>query len=174
MTPARHTTRGARVVGIAAIFAGVFAWAGCEEAEEDVAHVTIHNDFDNPEMSYNPPWTICESYYGGTSFGKIEIGETSAEMQVEPGLGYVLMVAAWEDPTCAPANCLPIASRNEEEVVPDQHRTIAINMPNHQGPCPPTGVSPIPQELYDRILELWPEYGFLPYDQRTENTECLD
>jgi hypothetical protein len=34
-------------------------------------------------------------------------------------------------------------------------------------------VEPIPQALYDRILELWPEYGFLPYEQRTENPECL-
>jgi hypothetical protein len=147
--------------------------AGCEE-EAQVAYVTLHNDFDNPEMAFNPPWTICESYYGGASFGKIGIGEMSEEKEVEPGIGYALFVAAWDDPECNIENCLPIASRNEEEVVPDQHRTISINMPNHQGPCPPEGVSPIPRDLYDRILDLWPEYGFLPYDQRTDNTQCID
>jgi hypothetical protein len=146
---------------------------GCnEDDEEDVAFVTIHNDFDNPEMDFNPPWTICEAYYGGTEFGGVGIGETSEELEVTPGIDNVLMVASWGDPSCAPEHCLPIASRNEEEVVAGQHRVIAINLPNHQGPCPPEGVQPIPQELYDAILDLWPEYGFLPYDQRTENTQC--
>jgi hypothetical protein len=82
-------------------------------------------------------------------------------------------VAAWDDPTCAPENCLPIASKNEEEVVAGQSRTIAINMPNHQGPCPPEGVPPIPEDQYNRILALWPKYAFKPYEQRAENTECL-
>lgn len=151
-----------------------FTILGCNEDddEEDVAYVSIDNDFDNPEMDFNPPWTICESYYAGTEFGGVGIGETSEELEVTPGVDNVLMVAAWDDPTCAPEHCLPIASRNEEEVVVGQHRVISINLPNHQGPCPPEGVQPIPQELYDAILELWPDYGFLPYDQRTENTQC--
>ena len=155
--------------------AGVLlASSGCESDDEEPAYVIIHNDFDNPEMSFNPPWTICESFFGGTFFGKVGIGEMSEELEVEPGLGYVLFVAAWDDPDCNPENCLPIATRNEEEVVSGQHRTIAINMPNHQGPCPPEGISPIPQDLYEQILELWPDYDFLPYDRRTENTQCLD
>ncbi len=147
---------------------------GCDDNGADVAYVAIHNDFDNPEMDFNPPWTICESFYGGTEFGGVPIGETSDELEVNPGVDNVRMVAAWRDPSCTPENCLPIASRNEEEVVPGQHRVISINLPNHQGPCPPEGVQPIPQDLYDSILELWPQYGFLPYAQRTENTQCLD
>jgi hypothetical protein len=69
---------------------------------------------------------------------------------------------------------LPLASRQEEEVVPGQVRTIALNAPNHQGPCPPEGIEPIPESLYDRILELWPEYGFEPYASRTENAQCAE
>jgi hypothetical protein len=148
--------------------------AGCGGDSAGKAHVKIMNDFNNPEMAYQPPWTICESSYLGVEFGKLGTGETSAEKDVTSGLGYVLMVAAWNDPTCAVENCLPIASRNEEEVVDGQSRTIAINMANHQGPCPPEGVQPIPEAQYNRILELWPEYGFKPYAERTQNTECLD
>ena len=148
------------------------AVVACDDDTSDNAWVIIHNDFDNPEMDRNPPWTICESFYGGTEFGSVAIGEESQELEVTSGLENVLMVAAWDDPSCAPEHCLPIASRNEEEVVPGQHRTIAINMPNHQGPCPPEGVAPIPEELYEQIRELWPDYGFLPYAQRTENGQC--
>ena len=143
-----------------------------DNASTKAAFVRIQNDFNDPNMTYNPPWTICSSSYLGVEFGQIAIGETSTENQVTSGLDNVLMVAAWDDPTCAPAKCLPIASKNEEEVVDGQRRTIAINMANHQGPCPPEGVAPIPQSLYDRILALWPGYGFLPYDQRTSNPEC--
>lgn len=146
---------------------------GCGSSDEGSALVKIKNDFNNPEMSKKPPWTICKSSYLGVDFGKITLGETSAEKQVAPGLGNVLMVAAYDDPTCAVENCLPIASKNEEEVVDGQSRTIALNMPNHQGPCPPEGVSPILQTLYEQILALWPEYNFKPYDQRTQNTQCL-
>jgi hypothetical protein len=143
--------------------------------EEGTALVRIKNDFNNPETPEpRPPWTICESSYRGVSFGKILIGETSAELEVAPGLDHVLMVAAWDDPDCNPENCLPIATRNEEETVDGQSRTIAVSKPNHQGPCPPEGIQPIPQELYDRILALWPGYGFEPYDRRTENTECVE
>jgi hypothetical protein len=143
----------------------------CEE-EEGTARVSIKNDFNNPDIEKKPPWTICEASYLGAEFGKIAIDETSAEEEVAPGLDYVLMVAAWDDPDCAPEHCLPIASKNEEEVVGGQTRTVAINVPNHQGPCPPEGVAPIPEELYNRILALWPEFGFKPYAQRTENTQC--
>jgi len=137
------------------------------------AHVSIKNDFNNPQMSFQPPWTICRSSYLGVDFGQIAIGETSAEKQVTPGLDYVLMVAAWNDPTCSPAHALPIATANEEEVVDGQTRTIAINLANHQGACPPEGVAPIPEAQYNRILQLWPEFNFQPYANRTQNTQCL-
>jgi hypothetical protein len=149
------------------------AVSGCSSDEEGNAAVQLKNDFDNPEMPRKPPWTICESSYLGVEFGKIAIGETSEARTVTPGLDNVLMVAAWDDPTCTPSKCLPIASRQEEEVVSGQTRTIAINMPNHQGPCPPEGIPPIPQALYDRILALWPDYDFKPYAERTQNTQCL-
>jgi hypothetical protein len=152
------------------------ALIGCgddDSSGDETARVALQNDFNNDSFDRMPPWTICESYYRGTEFGTIGLGETSEQLEVSPGLGYVYMVAAWDDPTCTADNCLPIASRQEEETVPGQTRTIAINVPNHQGPCPPEGVEPIPQGLYDRILELWPQYGFLPYDQRKENPECL-
>jgi hypothetical protein len=139
----------------------------------DVAYATIKNDFNNPEMSFKPPWTICRSSYMGVDFGSIAIEATSPELPVTPGIDNVLMVAAWNDPTCTPAKALPIASKNVEEIVTGQHRTIAINLPNHQGACPPEGVAPIPEELYNRILALWPEFGFLPYAQKSQNTQCL-
>ena len=154
------------------------SFAGCgdddDDDDDDTAKVAIMNDFNNTEFDYQPPWHICESSYGDTEFGEIALGDTSDTLTVDAGLDYVLMVAAWDDTTCDPDNCLPIASRNEEEVVPGQTRTIEVNMPNHQGPCPPEGTEPIPEDLYNRILDLWPDYGFLPYDRRTENTECLE
>ena len=147
--------------------------SGCSDDEQGTATVQIKNDFNNPEMDFQPPWTICKVSYLGVEFGKIDIGETSEPKQVQPGMDYVLMVAAWDDPTCAPEHCLPIASKEEEEVVDGQTRTISINLANHQGPCPPEGVPPIPEEQYERIRALWPEYNFKPYDQRTENPQCL-
>jgi hypothetical protein len=147
--------------------------SACENDDGGSARVEIKNDFDNPAMAFQPPWTICESSYLEVEFGKIGAGETSPEKDVVPGLDYVLMVAAWNDPSCSPEKCLPIASKNEEEIVDGQTRTIFINLPNHQGPCPPQGVPPIPKQQYERILALWPEYDFRPYDQRTENTQCL-
>lgn len=148
--------------------------ACAEDEEQSKATVSIQNDFNNPEIERKPPWTICEANYGGTEFGNIIIGETSTAKEVNAGLDYVLMVLAWDDPSCAPENCLPVASKNQEETVSGQTRVIAINAPNHQGPCPPEGVQPIPQELYERILALYPKYGFKPYEQRTENPQCLD
>lgn len=141
---------------------------GCE-ADSGSATVSIANGF-----GAMPPWTICQANYMDVEFGKIGIGETSAPQKVEPGLDYVLMVAAWDDPDCNPANCLPIATKVEEEVVDGQTRTITVAMGNHQGPCPPEGVPPIPQAQYDGILALYPEYGFAPYAQRAENPECLE
>jgi len=141
--------------------------AACESGSSGSATVSIKNGFGD-----KPPWTICKATYRDVEFGKIPIGEQSGPQKVEPGLDYVLMVAAWNDPDCKPEHCLPIASKNEEEVVDGQTRTIEINMANHQGPCPPEGIQPIPQAQYDRILKLYPEYGFKPYDQRTENPQC--
>lgn len=155
---------------------GLVGTAGCGNDDDDaagVAHVQIKNDFNNPEVpGTQPPWTLCKVSYRDAQFGTIDIGATSATQDVEPGLDYVLMVAAWNDPGCDPSHALPIASKNKEEVVGGQTRTIAINKPNHQGPCPPEGVQPIPQEQYDRILALWPEFGFKPYAERTQNPQC--
>lgn len=151
------------------------ATAACGSDDSDStkrAYAAIRNDFNNASMAYQPPWTICKSSYLGVEFGQIALGSTSPEQAVTPGLDFVLMVAAWDDPTCTPAKCLPLASKNEEESVDGQHRSIALNMANHQGPCPPEGVAPIPQAQYDRILALWPSFGFLPYDQRTSNPQC--
>lgn len=161
-----------RLQDIVLVGALLVAGAGCG-SESDVAYASIKNDFNNAEMSFQPPWTICRSSYLGVDFGAIPLDTTSPEKEVTPGLDYVLMVAAWKDPTCAAASALPIASKNEEEIVAGQHRSIAINLASHQGSCPPEGVAPIPQTAYDRILALWPEFGFLPYDQRTQNAECL-
>lgn len=157
----------------AVAFAALGATAGCEAEDGGTARVRIENDFDNPDLAFQPAWTICESSYLDVELGPIAIGETSAEQDVTPGLDYVLMVAAWEDPTCRPENALPIATKSEEEVVDGQSRTIVISLPNHQGPCPPEGVPPIPEAQYERIRALWPEYGFRPYAERAENTECL-
>lgn len=143
-----------------------------DSTDASPALVRIANDFNNPEMAFQPPWTICESSFLGVAFGEIDLGQTSAPREVQAGLDYVLMVAAWDDPTCAPQHALPIATKNEEEVVAGQARTIYVNLTSHQGACPPEGVAPIPQAQYDRILQLWPDYGFLPYDQRTDNPQC--
>lgn len=156
---------------VLALLAGMLSACGGED--EGSALVKIKNDFNNPEMTFQPPWTICKSSYLGVEFGKLGTGETSAEQEVTPGLDYVLMVAAWDDPTCSPDNALPIASKNEEEVVDGQSRTISINLANHQGACPPEGVAPIPEAQYNRILALWPEFNFKPYAERTQNTQCL-
>lgn len=147
------------------------ALASCG-VEEGSATVQIKNDFDNPAMAKNPPWTICRASYLGATFGAIGIGETSAAQTVTPGLDHVLMVAAWDDPTCQVEHSLPIASKSEEEVVDGQDRTIAINVASHQGPCPPEGVAPIPEAVYNRILTLWPDLGFEPYARREENPQC--
>lgn len=153
---------------------GSMATIACgDDDSTEKAYVQLQNDFDNPDLP-NPPWTICKAYYNDTFFDKVDIGETGEEFEVEAGLGYVYMILAWDDPDCNPENCLPVASRNEEEVVPGQSRTIVINVPNHQGPCPPQGVEPIPEDLYNQILELWPEYEFEPYENRTQNPQCGD
>ena len=153
----------------------IFTLAACGSESEDPATVSIQNDFDNPNFERQPPWTICKAHYRGATFENIGIGETSESREADAGLDYVFMVCAWEDPSCAVEHCLPIASKNEEETIAGQERTIVINVPNHQGPCPPEalGIPPISEELYNEILDLWPEYDFKPYDQRTENPQCL-
>ncbi|MGI5861235.1 MAG: hypothetical protein ACOX6T_04150 [Myxococcales bacterium] len=161
-----------RLIGVLLAAAFILPCTGCDGEETTPARVSIKNDFANPEMARNPPWTICKAAFQGVEFGKIPVGATSEEKEVEPGLDYVLMVAAWDDPDCDPAHALPIASKNEEEVVAGQTRTLAINMPNHQGPCPPEGVAPVPEEVYERIRDRWPEYGFKPYAERTLNPQC--
>ena len=153
----------------------VIPLASCGSESEDPATVQIENDFDNPEFERQPPWTICKAHYRGATFKNIAIGETSGPQEADPGLDYVFMVCSWEDPSCAAEHCLPIASKIEEETVAGQERTIVINVNNHQGPCPPEalGIPPLPEDLYNQILDMWPEYGFKPYDQRTENPQCL-
>jgi hypothetical protein len=145
---------------------------GCGSDGEEPATVRIHNFFTNPDTPAQPPWTICEASYLGADFGKIELDQTSQAHEVVAGLDYVLMVAAWDDPSCAVEHCLPIATKNEEETVPGQERTIVLDMPNHQGPCPPEGIQPIPQAQYDRIRALYPDYGFPTYAQRTDAPQC--
>jgi hypothetical protein len=162
----------ARILTLAVLGAMTLTVVGCDGDGSNVASVAIQNDFNNPAMSYQPPWTICEASYGGVDFGKIDIGTTSAEMEVTAGLDYVYMVAAWDDPTCDPAHALPLATPNEEEVVPGQHRTIVINMANHQGPCPPEGVQPMGEVQYEHVRSLWPQYDFQPYADRTLNRQC--
>lgn len=166
-----------KALGKIALFSALllaFLPACTDDDDAGVAYVQIKNDFNNPEMDFQPPWTICRAAFLDAEVGLLRQGDESDEVEVTPGLGHVLMVAAWDDPSCAPENALPIASRNEEEVVGGQHRTIAINLPNHQGPCPPEGVAPIPEDLYERIRALWPEFAFKPYAERTENAQCLD
>ena len=148
---------------------------GCGEVDEEVpATVTIVNDFDNPEAAAQPPWTLCQVRYLGQDFGTIGLGEQSEPMEVEPGLGYVLMIASFGDPSCPEETALPLASRGEEEVVPGQARTITIGLPSHAGPCPPEGVPPMDEAAYEQIRQAWPDQGFEPYERRTENAGCQD
>jgi hypothetical protein len=140
--------------------------------EKQSATVRIKNDFNNPTLDRKPPWIIAKCSYRGVEFGKVLLGDSSAAKEVEPGLDYVLMVACWADTACSTQNCLPIASKIQEEVVDGQVRTIVLNAPNHQGPCPPEGVEPVSEVLYNRILALWPEYGFKSYAERTQNPQC--
>jgi hypothetical protein len=142
--------------------------------DPEPAVVRIKNNFnDTTTEKRTPPWTICKCSYRDVEFGKILLGDTSAAHEVEAGLDYVLMVASWDDTACSTSNCLPIASKVEEEVVEGQTRVISIQASNHQGPCPPTaGIETIPEALYNRILALWPEYGFETYANRALNPEC--
>jgi hypothetical protein len=158
------------VVGISLVSCNIGNTNGSQEKKTAV--VCIKNNFSDVSMDRKPPWTIAKCSYQGVEFGKIKLGDLSAAKEVVPGLDYVIMVACWADTACSTQNCLPIASKVEEEVVAGQIRTVVINAPNHQGPCPPLGVEPIPQILYNRILELWPEYGFKPYAQRAQNPQC--
>lgn len=148
--------------------------AACDAGDSGSATLSLKNDFNNPDAAFQPPWTICEASWQGVEFGQVPPGATSDPRKVEPGLDYVLMVAAWDDPTCSPAHCLPLASRNEEEVVDGQVRTVTIDLGNHQGACPPEpGPPPIPEAQYERIRALYPSYGFKPYADRKQNPQCV-
>ena len=158
-------------VSLATLFAGFAVICNTADPTEP-AVVRIKNDFNNTSLDRRPPWIIAKCSYRGVDFGKILLGDSSEVKEVGAGLDYVLMVASWDDTACSTQHCLPIASKVEEEVVEGQTRTITLNAPNHQGPCPPEGVPPIPEELYNRILQLWPEYGFKPYANRAQNPQC--
>ncbi len=167
------TVRSVAVSLVGALALASLAACGGSDNGSGVARVQIQNDFNDPQITgFQPPWTICRSSYQGVEFGKIDIGATSDPQDVPAGFDNVLMVAAWDDPSCDPAHSLPIATKNKEEVVSGQTRTIAVAMSNHQGPCPPEGVVPIPEETYDRILALWPEYHFKAYADRAQNPQC--
>ncbi len=162
------------VVLLALVLVGGLAACGDDDGKgPGMATVRIHNDFDNPDLPRQPPWTICHAWYNGTYFDKVGWGETSEALEVRAGLGLVYMIAAWDDPTCSEAKMLPIASKIEEETLVGQERTITIGLTNHQGPCPPEGVQPIPEEAYEQVRSLWAQYTFKPYAERTENPQCL-
>jgi hypothetical protein len=139
---------------------------------EDAAVVSIRNGFDDPSADRQPPWTFCETLYNGVDFGRIEFGAESEAREVQPGFDFVLMVASFGDPGCPTATVLPLASRVREETVAGQRRTITIDLANHQGPCPPMGIQPLPEETYERIRSQWPEFEFEPYDSRADNGGC--
>jgi hypothetical protein len=158
-----------------ALIAGLGMMCGDEKSptpEKEKSYVRIKNAFNDTTLSRRPPWTVAKCSYRGVEFGKILLGDSSALMEVDPGLDYVLLVAAWSDTSCSTTNCLPLASANEEEVVEGQTRTIVLNANNHCGPCPPTGVEPISETPYNRVLALYPAYGFLPYADRANNPQC--
>jgi hypothetical protein len=165
-SPGRAPTSGRALLSILAIAVGL---TGCGD-DTEMAFVTLENDFDDP-MFPMPPWTICEASYGGTFFDEpLSAGDVGIEQPVEPGLDYVYMVASFGDPTCA--DPVPLATRMEEETLPGQRRTIAISVPNHQGPCPPMGVPPIPEAQYERVRELFGDYEFPPYADRLSLSLC--
>ena len=72
--------------------------SGCGSDSDLPGFASIKNDFNNPAMAYQPPWTICRSSYMGVDFGTIAIGDTSPEKQVTAGLDYVLLVGAQNNP----------------------------------------------------------------------------
>jgi len=166
--------RALRTVALIAAIVGP-ATVGCGDDGAGSAQVAIENDFDNPTFDAQPPWTICDAWFQGTYFGLIPRGERSEVMDVEPGVGLVYMVAAFADPTCAPENTLPLATVMDEEAIAGVERTVFINLPNHRGPCPPRmDIPPIPEDSYDRVLELFPDYAFEPYADRGQNPQCLE
>ncbi|MBN2035800.1 MAG: hypothetical protein JW768_03580 [Chitinispirillaceae bacterium] len=164
--------RYGKVLGCLLFAAAAVVTVSCGDNPNEPAAVRIKNNFNDTNEARTPPWTICRCNYRGVEFGKILLGDTSAAHEVAAGLDYVLMVASWDDTACSTSNCLPIASKIEEEVVEGQTRVISIQASNHQGPCPPAGIAPIPEDLYNRILALWPEYGFETYANRALNPQC--
>ena len=171
----KYSSAIARLLCLGCMCAAMFCACELFNNEDNAgATVRIKNDFNNPAMDRKPPWTICECSYRDVEFNKVLIGDSSAAKDVSAGMDYVLMVLAWNDTACSLQNCLPVASKNEEEVVDGQVRTIALNAPNHKGPCPPEGVEPISEALYEEIRAKWPEYGFTTYAERAQNPQCLE
>jgi len=118
--------------------------AGCGKSDDEAsALVKIQNDSTTGD-ELPAAWTICRSSYLGINFGTIGIGETSAEQPVTPGLDFVLMVAAWDDPSCVAATSLPIASTDEEEVVDGQSGPSRSTLPTTRV-VPARGRRPIPE-----------------------------
>jgi hypothetical protein len=168
----KHWATGIAALALMTPLAFLFFACGNSSISSDKATAAIFNDFNSTAFDFSPPWTICQSYYLGTQFGEIALGATSAKKTVDAGSDYVLMVAAWADPTCNPVNCVPIASADPQEIDPGQVETITMDVNDHQGPCPPEGVEPIPEAQYNRIAALWPSYNFYPYAQRAQAKAC--
>jgi hypothetical protein len=47
------------------------ALAACGGEDPGQAQVRIKNDFNNPELAFQPPWTLCKVSYLGVDFGKL-------------------------------------------------------------------------------------------------------
>lgn len=162
--------------GLAALFSLMIGFAGgCSGSNHDdvtTATVRLRNDLAVPDAAPQV-WTVCRSSFLGVDFGTIDARGNSPPRTVEPGLDYVLTIAALNDPQCDATNALPLASVRQEGVVDGQSRTIAINAGGYQSPCASGTTGPMAKPAYDRIVALWPEYGFLPYDRLGENAACL-
>jgi hypothetical protein len=61
-----------RLIGVLVLATG----SGCDGGDGGSARVRIENDFENPEMAFQPPWTICKAAYLGVEFpGPIAWGD---------------------------------------------------------------------------------------------------
>ena len=169
-------SRSALLLATSLIALGPLSACGDTEADDDApetAVVTLENAFQNAE-GMGPKWTICEAWYNGTRFETaLAPGESTEPTEVEPGLSWVLMTAAWDDPTCADeATQVILSTAQQEETVPGQARTIQLTAPNHRGPCPPEGVPPITEAAWNEALEVFADYDFPPYADRATIAGC--